>query len=229
MSTEQNRSGKMKTSEILVDFIQKNRKILIALLAIIAVGLSAVSGVYVFLDNSEKKAAALVEALYDRYDELRVLTDDAKKETEIEAFLKEIEQTQIIKASSFSAARIRSLAAIVNADRKNWQESLNYWISAAETAPKSYLYHIALYNAATVAEELGDTAKAIELYTKSAENQEDTFPMAPRAWFAIGRLNESRKDFDAAQKAYGKLIESWPTDSWTKLARSRIISIAGNK
>jgi hypothetical protein len=52
------------------------------------------------------------------------------------------------------------------------------------------------------------------------------FPAAAHAQFAIGRLEESRGNTDAALGAYRKLIENWPEESdWVNLAHSRVISL----
>jgi TolA-binding protein len=85
---------------------------------------------------------------------------------------------------------------------------------------------VALYNAATAAEERGDSLKALELYTRCAKEYEKTFPLMPRVYFAIGRIQESQKNNTEALAAYEKLVEKWPNDNWTKLARSRILMLS---
>jgi tetratricopeptide (TPR) repeat protein len=89
---------------------------------------------------------------------------------------------------------------------------------------KTYLEPVAFYNGAVAAEEQGNTAQAIELYTKAASAAD--FPAASRAQFAIGRLQEANGK-DAALEAYKSLLSKWPNDQvWANLAQSRIIALS---
>ncbi|MFA6507890.1 MAG: tetratricopeptide repeat protein, partial [Treponemataceae bacterium] len=155
------------------------------------------------------------------------VTDDAKKNENVTALIADLKKVSIKKG--YAAARALSITASVYADKKEWAEAEKNWLEAAQVDPKSYLAPIALYNAAAAAEERGDNKKALELYNRCAGEFKDSFPLAPRALFATGRINEDLKDFTTANAAYKKIIEQWPNDSWTKLAHSRIISIAAKK
>jgi tetratricopeptide (TPR) repeat protein len=224
MANAPHETAGVKFTERLGTFIQKNRTVLLTIVVVVFVGIAGTGTVYAILQSSGKKAAAKVEALADSYEEIRVLQGDAKKTERTDALLADLKKAG--EGRGFTAARALSVAAAIQADKKDWTEAEKLWVSAAEAAPTSYLAPASLYNAAAAAEERGDGKRALELYCKCVDAYSETFPLAPRALFAVGRIQEGTKDYAAATAAYNKIIERWPNDGWTKLARSRILTIA---
>ena len=102
-----------------------------------------------------------------------------------------------------------------------FEEAKNAYLAAAQASPKAYTAPIAYYNAAECSENLNDTENAISYYEK-AESYSD-FMMITHTIFNIGRVKEVAKDFDGAKEAYSKLSENYPDDSWTKIAKSRLL------
>jgi tetratricopeptide (TPR) repeat protein len=222
-ATEKKESKKL--SDRLVVFIQKNRVLLLAVIGTLIVAFFAFGVVVAIRDASNEKAIASIEELSQQYDSIRVETDESKKSVASTALLGNLE-TFAKSHSGFSAARAHSVIAGIRADRKEWSEAVSAWLAAADALPNSYLAPVSVYNAATAAEELGDGTRALELYARCADKYASSFSQAPRAYLAIGRLNEERKDFDAATAAYKKIVETWPNDSWSKLAHGRLLAIA---
>ncbi len=227
MSTANETIQAVTWSDRLVQFIQKNRIILLAVIVAGVAGVALTGAVFAFLESSQKKSIAAAEGLIARYDELRAQTDDDAKTKKIDALI--ADALEAGKGKGFAASRSLALAGALYADKKEWSEAQKNWLAAADNAPTSYLAPIALYNAASAAEEFGDGKKALELYSRCADQYKDSFPLAARALFAVGRIDEDMKDFAAANAAYKKIIEQWPDDSWTKLAHSRILSIAAKE
>lgn len=223
-TTPQDAKKNPQFADHLVEFIQKRRVALIAVVAVLFLGLAITGGVYYFMDSSAKKAISTVEALASQYDEIRAITDDAIKAEKNGTLLESLKKAS--QGKGFASARAFSLIAKIHADKKDWAEAEKNWIDASKSDPKSYLAPVSLYNAAAAAEEQGNNKKAVELYAQCAEEYKESFPLAPRALFAVGRINEGLKDFASANTAYKKIIDQWPNDSWTKLAHSRILSIA---
>ncbi len=215
----------VKFSDRLVAFIQKNRIGLLVGVAVIILGVIVFGATIAILDSNKEKAIAAVEALAERYDTIRIDTDEAKKGEAATALLAEL-QAFATGHSGYSAARAHSIAAGIRADRKEWTEAVTAWLAAADALPNSYLAPVSVYNAAAAAEELGDGTRALELYSRCANTYEKTFAQAPRAYLAVGRLNEERKDYQAATAAYKKIVEAWPNDSWAKLAQGRLLTMA---
>jgi tetratricopeptide (TPR) repeat protein len=214
----------VKFSARLSSFIQRSRIVLITILIVVLVGIAGTGAVYAFIQSSQKKASANVEALADRYDALRAAKDDAKSDEKIAALISDLKAAG--QGSGFNAARASSILAMISADKKDWADAEKHWLAAAAAASQSYLAPVSIYNAAAAAEEQGDNKKALELYVRCVDQYKDSFPLAPRALFAAGRINEALKDYAAANSAYKKIVEQWPNDGWTKLAHSRILSIA---
>jgi TolA-binding protein len=214
----------VKFSERLGIFIQKNKTVLLTVIVASFVAIIGTGVALSVVQASGKKAASMVEALAEQYEELRAEADAGKNEEKIASLLENLKKAGAMKG--YTAARALSIAASVYADKKDWSEAEKNWLSAAAAAPESNLAPVSIYNAAAAAEERGDNKTALELYARCADQYKETFPLAPRALFAIGRINEEMKDFTAADAAYKKIVDQWPNDGWTKLAQSRILKIA---
>lgn len=214
-----------QVNDRLIDFIQKNRKTLVIVVVAILGALVATGGVVTFLDSSRKKATAEIEGVAAQYADLKSITDEKDRETKV-AELTEKVKTYTQKMGGYAKARSFELLGTIYADAKNWAEAEKAWVSASEVDSKSYLAPVALYNAAAAAEERGDSERALQLYSKVADAYSDTFPLASRAYFAVGRLSEAKKDLDSAKKAYQKIVDTWPNDGWSKFANSRLIALS---
>ncbi|MDR2071301.1 MAG: tetratricopeptide repeat protein [Treponema sp.] len=225
MTTEQ-KAEKPSISELVVDGIQKNRKIIITggiVIIVLLIGLAAGLSIR---DALTAKAIKTVEAFDDRYEEIRFDINEPAKEEEVKTLLDEI-SAYAGRASGYPGVRAFMLAASIHADRKNWQEAENAWVQAARLGGKTYLVPVALFNAAVAAEEGGNIESAIAHYTEALVYA-DFFPQAAKAQFAIGRLREEQKDTETALEAYRTLIEKWPGETiWINLANSRIIALSG--
>ena len=171
-----------------------------------------------------KNAISKVEDFGRRYETLRVDINDSAREGEVTALLEEL-GAFAEKSFGYASARAYSISAGIHADQKNWADAEKAWLAAANKAAKSYLEPVSLYNAAVAAEEQDNTERAIELYSQSLQGE--SFPTAARSQFAVGRLEESRNNTEAALAAYRALIARWPEDSiWTNLAQSRVIALS---
>ena len=42
----------------------------------------------------------------------------------------------------------------------------------------------------------------------------------------VEAAQQFKKDFEAAKKAYKTIVDTWPSDGWSKLANSRMIAIS---
>jgi len=211
-------------SDKLVDFIQKRKIVLITLIVSIFVILAGIGLVLTLLDSAQIQAIARVESFSERYDEIRSISEESKKKEAIDILLAELKSE--LNKKDLPSARALSITASIHADQKEWNEAERAWVASAEAAPKSYLAPVSLYNAATAAEDRGDAASALALYTRCVEEYNNDYPLTARVYFSIGRINELLNDVQGASAAYKKIVDSWPNEGWTKLANSRILSIA---
>jgi len=217
-------------NEKVVDFIQKNRKILlIAFIAIIVV-LAGFITVITVREKVLEKALIQVDEFSRRYERVRIEPDSddlytASRMADIAVLLVNIESFAA-RNSGFAAARAYNLAANIHWDQNNRDEAERAWLDAAKAAGKNYLAPVSLYNAAVAAEERGDVETAISYYSRALEHG-NIFPSAVRAQFSIGRLEESRNRKDAALEAYRNVLSNWPNDPlWPNLAQSRILALS---
>jgi len=218
------------------EFIQKHRKPIfiaaVAALALLVVCIAVLS----IMDMLRARSISAVEEFASRYEELRPFIseeDSADKAAqllaELEVFAKKNSGNVISNAlgrpSGYAGGKAWSIIGSIYSDKKDWAAAETAWVSAAQAGKKTYLSPLAFFNAGAAAEEQGKTAEAIGYYTKSLDSSAD-FPAAPRAQFAIGRLQETLHETAAALEAYRAIITDWPYDRvWTSLAHSRIIAL----
>jgi tetratricopeptide (TPR) repeat protein len=206
------------------DFIQKNRKtIFIVAGAIIVVFVGSII-IFSLVEVFQKKAIAGAEELNRRYEEVRFRINDETSADEVQTLLVDL-NSFAKKNSGIASGRAWSIAGRIHSEKKEWPDAENAWQSAARAASKTYLGPVALFNAAVCAEEQGKNREAMELYIQSVSHKV-TFPAAPHAQFAVGRLNETLNDSSGAIEAYRTLLAKWPNVSvWANLAQSRIIAL----
>jgi tetratricopeptide (TPR) repeat protein len=210
------------------NFIQNNRRKILICLGAVVFGVAAFIAVVTIRNKLWEGAIIQVEDFTRRYEELRFnITDEANTET-VAALLTEL-SAFAPRASGYPGSRAYALIAGIHGDKKEWAEAEQAWRDAAKKAGKTYLAPVALFNAASAAEEQGKTADAIALYTECL-GMAELFPSSPRAQFAIGRLEEKQGNKENALEAYRNLRINWPSDTfWRNLAQSRIIIIEGER
>ena len=221
----QNKGESTNIGDKINDFVQKNRKGIFFTFGIIVFLLA---GIVVYLslnDYLQKKAIAEVEELDRRFTELRSGgTVEEANADDIEALLADINAFAKNK-SGFAGSKAWSIIGRIYSERKKWPEAEEAWRNAAKAGNKTYLGPAAYFNAAVAAEEQGKLEEAIELFEKCVSHKFE-FPAAPRAQFAIGRLNEKLNNFPAATEAYRAVLINWPSITvWANLAQSRITAI----
>ncbi|MDR3166515.1 MAG: tetratricopeptide repeat protein, partial [Treponema sp.] len=152
-------------NEKLNGFLQKNRRPLVIGLGAILVLLAVFIAALTIRDALQAKAISAVEDLSRRYEVLLIDLNEPDKAEEVQALVDEL--TQFAKKHrGYAGARSYSLLAGIYAEKKDWAEAEKAWTNAARAAPKTYLVPVSLFNAAVAAEEQGNFAGAIELYTE---------------------------------------------------------------
>ncbi|MDR1108009.1 MAG: tetratricopeptide repeat protein [Spirochaetaceae bacterium] len=212
-----------KINEKLVEFIQKNRKFLLAvILGIMVLFIGLIVGITVY-DALQTRAIGKIEGFRERYEALGDEIAETAKEDEVRALEDELKTFASTKGS-YAGALAYSLLGNIYGEKKSWAEAGEAWTNAARKSPKTYLASVALFNAAVAAEEQGNIEGAIALYTECTGYAD--FSDAPRAQFSIGRLEESLKNYEAAISSYQGVINNWQNSwDWVNLAQSRIIAL----
>jgi predicted negative regulator of RcsB-dependent stress response len=225
MAATDEKKEKRSFSDSLADFIQNNRRgLLVSMIVILVTVIGFIAG-NAIRSSLREKANGAIEDFIQRYEVLVIDINESEKAEDVKTLLEELDAFAG-KNSGYAGARAYSLAASVHAEQKDWVQAESAWKNSAKKAGNSYMASVSLFNAATAAEEQGETDRAIELYAQSVAHGSD-FPSGARAQFAIGRLRESQGDTQAALEAYRLIPEKWAGESaWINLAQSRIILLS---
>jgi tetratricopeptide (TPR) repeat protein len=213
----------VRLSEKISAIIRANRTVLAVLgisLIVIVVAIGVVS--YVQNDRLIKSTMAL-ENLEVEFDEWASAENEGKTAA-AESVLSSAEKIRSSFPGSYAALRSGMIEARIHMDNADFAAAEVAFSNVSLANPKSHLAPTALGNAAAMAEERGDSEKALEYLIKLV----DTYPAAPglgRALFSIGRLYEETRQFDKAVVFYLRLGAMDSQTDWTKLAQSRIIHL----
>ena len=235
MSAVQEKPGQkyaeLSTAEKVIEFIQKNRRIIFGGLLVIVVGIvGAVIGLTV-QERLRLEAFTRVDEFQQRYEALHedIAHADEHEDSDqaaVDALLADL-AAFAARNSGTAARRAFSISASIYWQQERWLEAEKAWMAAAEAAPQTYFAPIALWNAAVEAEEQGNLESAIALYTRVAQEHEEVFFIAARSQFSVGRLEEARDNSEAALEAYRNLLSRWPLESeWANLAQSRVLLLS---
>jgi len=219
---------KLSIAEKLIEFIQKNRKVLFIGFLVVAVGLvGSIAGLTV-QERLRTNAFMRLDEFAQRHQALMpyIGGEQLLRQGEINALLEEL-AVFASRNSAPVAARAFDMIANIYWAQERWADAERAWTSAANALQRPHLSPISLFNAAVAAEYEGDFESAIALHTRVVQDHEHVIFVAARSQFSIGRLHEARGDMEAALAAYRGLLSRWPQDAlFANLAQSRIILLA---
>lgn len=212
---------KKKPAEIVGSFILRFRKAFIVLVAALVVAVVAVIVIELATESHNNSVAGAMAEIDKAYAELQNPTGDkAEAQKQFDAVASKID-------NSFKGTLAQQQALILQgsakANDKNFADAEALFVKAYQSLKTSYLAPNALMDAAIAAESRNDVAKAKEYLTELATNFEKTSPLAIRAWFNVGRLQEKDQKWADAKTAYDAVVSKFSDSSWTKLARDRIL------
>jgi len=220
--------------EALSSFIQKRRKILLAIVIIVLVGLAGMTIALQMRKNRHESSFLRLEEVQKKYAEWMRAKDEAEKEgaaAETLSRANSLEEELLRGAEAVIAEygdlhagpRAADITAGVLFRKKEYQKAAETWKALADSPAAGYLAPIALCNAAAAWEEAGKPDAAAEALSAVVSRFSASFPDIPRVLFSLGRLAEGRDAYDDAKGFYDRMINEHPGSSWTKLAYNRII------
>lgn len=212
---------KKSLSENLGDFILRNLRVIFVFCGVLLLG--AVCAVVVISVNEKTIEKGLGKIDLISY-ELTNKSYDLS-ETEIAARQDKAVSSlsELVGKSGIVGVRANMLSAEIYYQKKDFENARSAWLAAAQKGKNTYIAPIALFNAASCSEELGNLDDAAAGY-KSASEVKD-FYEAAHALFSLGRVQEAKEDFVAAAASYQALVDKSPEDSWAKLAKNRLVSL----
>jgi tetratricopeptide (TPR) repeat protein len=222
-AAQEKATDKVSASQVLNDFLQKNRVLFITVLVAIFAVIGAFFVFSVVTENRNNAAFEQVETTLNEWETARAETDTTGLAAKEDGFIVSLKKVADANKGSFGGTRANMTIAEIYFSRKDWQNAEAYYLAAAKASPKAYTAGLNYFNAGICADELGKADDAVSYLNKAVEL--DNFTMTPRALFNIGRIEEQRSNIEAATVAYTKMTEKYPDDDWTLLAKSRMIAL----
>ncbi len=219
------REEKKTVSNVLADWIAKNRFILIGFVCVVVIVAVAIGVTSTVKTKKAVKGFTELDGLYYQLSVFQNKTDV----TEEEIAAKEAETLSAVyvlaenNAKNPVGSRAYLLAAELEFKNKEYAKARTAYENAAAANEKAYTAPIAWYNAAICSEELGEIDSAIALIEKATDRED--FVTAPRAMFNAGRMEEERGNYSSAKVWYNKINDKYPNDNWSNLAKSRLITL----
>ena len=212
---------KKSLSENLGDFILRNLRVIFVFCGVLLLG--AVCAVVVISVNEKTIEKGLGKIDLISYE----LTNKSYDLSETEIAARQDKAlsslSELVGKSGIVGVRANMLSAEIYYQKKDFENARSAWLAAAQKGKNTYIAPIALFNAASCSEELGNLDDAAAGY-KSASEVKD-FYEAAHALFSLGRVQEAKEDFVAAAASYQALVDKSPEDSWAKLAKNRLVSL----
>ncbi len=204
--------------------VSRFRIILLAILIAAAVFLVAY---FIYTEISRKltnDSTVLAESAQDLYDTWQGESDIAKKGALEKQLTDQLGVLTTRYARQYGGERGFFIRANLSYQKKAWDDAAKDYQALAARFPNSYLAPISLFDAGVCLEEKGDSDGALKLYTRVSQAYQDS-PVAPRAMFDTARLDEQKESFDDAHKMYDQIDTLFPSSTWDKLAKNRLIEL----
>lgn len=230
---EVNLTASQKISSKLNDFIGRHAKLLVAIAALVIVLIIVLAvALTVMQSASEKKFNSLLD-LEAQYSSLSLMSaDDEAYQSTADGFIKSADA--LIASSSldeYPGAKAELLLADLAFSQENYQEAADHYRAVADAQSGSYLAEVAIMNEAACYDNLGDQAKALELYNYVFDTFGTDSAYAPKALFNAGRLYEAMGETGLAKASFEQLTglylmtENGTVSEYARLAQSHLISM----
>ncbi|MCE1158042.1 hypothetical protein SDC9_12152 [bioreactor metagenome] len=210
-------------AEKLSDFIAKNRKVFLIIVAVICLALAGV-GIYALVSNGySKNSSRAMEEVKTKIAAWNSESDEAKKAQQEAELIPALETVAKKWPRSFAAQQALYSIASLYGVKKDWAQAETYALQSADRRPGSYVAPMALEIAATAAEEQGKAEEAIGYYQRIVEKHKEDNPNLAHAYFSLGRLKEGASDYPAALEYYNTLLANFSGTDWALLAKNRVV------
>ena len=230
---EVNLTTSQKISSKLNDFIGRHAKLLVAIAALVIVLIIVLAVALTMMQSaSEKKFNDLLD-LEAQYSSLSLMSsDDEAYQSTADEFIKSADA--LIASSSlkeYPGAKAELLLADLAFSQENYQEAADHYRAVADAQSGSYLAEVAIMNEAACYDNLGDQAKALELYNYVFDTFGTDSAYAPKALFNAGRLYEAMGDTELAKASFEQLTglylmtESGTVSEYARLAQSHLVTM----
>ncbi|MDP2816626.1 MAG: tetratricopeptide repeat protein [Rectinemataceae bacterium] len=220
--------GKKTLVVQISDFIRKYRVVFLAVLAALLVVFVVIVLWTTIASATLRNSTIAMEKAEKDFTAWKAENDQAKKDELLAGLSKSLTGIENKWSRSFAGQQSLILQARILESKKDFEGAEKLWVKASEKKADSYLAPMALQGAANAADERGAPEKALEYYNRLITKFSASSVGLAHAYFSVGRLQEEKKDYKAALKAYEDAISKFPDDDWSKLAKDRVIYINSN-
>jgi len=210
----------MNLADRLAVFLTERRALVIAALVVVVTIIVAAAVWGPIRSGMDDRNAQVAEDIDQSFSDWLYAGDDEKAAKE-EEFLANVQKG--LDGREYSVQRALFMRGQYYINLEKWAEASADFASLADSYPKSYLAPVALFNAASTSETAGDSAKAVEFYTRLVDNYADKAGEAAEALFNLGRLAEEEGNKDKAKEFYNQLIADYDASDWKNIAKTRIL------
>lgn len=206
----------------LNSLLGRNKKLLLIVFIVIIVALVGL-GIGTSISKSTlNKQFNLIDELEDSYASLQVMdSDDAAYQTKYDELIAQLTDLAGKKAN-YPSLKAEYLMGMIAFEKGEFQKALDSFFAVYGKAKDTYMGSLSLSNAAVAAEELDNSALALEYYTKLIDEFGFSAAEAPKALFAQGRLQESGGNKELAKATFQQLADQFPGSEFGKLAKNRL-------
>ena len=208
----------------LTTFLSKHGKAISIVLIVAAVGVVALFVALSIRNSRTETSLIAVEQLQSDHYEWQLLEADEQESAypELHAQAEAINQSY---PRLYAAARALLVDAEALLALERYDEATQRYAELADRFPETYLAPLSLFGAAVAAENAGNADAALSYLSRIADDYADSSHDVAHALFSIGRIHETQDNIAEAEHYYNRLIEDYPTSTWTDLARTLIISL----
>lgn len=213
---------KVKLIDRIAHFIHTYRKFLWGSVIVVGIILVGVLVSQEFHKKVREESTVRIEEVLKQIEKFRNAEGEEKAKLE-NTILTELDAIIDAYPRYYAAVRAYDVKAEIAFEKKEYGTAAELWNTLAIKYPKSHLAPIALMSAAVCKEEAGDLEGALKDLKEVDSIYAKSFPEIPHVLFSMGRILETKGSSSEASVYYNRLIDEYPSSSWTKLARNRLI------
>ena len=209
--------------EKLESFMTRHRGLILGLACVLIVVALAACIVVGVLDSQRKNGLNQLDSIvftYTQQDSAETQTDEmivAKQTAALEALKPFLSKKNVV------GVRANLIAADISYAKKDFTNSMDYFLAAAKLGGKVYTTPVQYFNAASCCEELGNNTDAAKYYKLAADDKD--FPLRSHALFNLGRVKEALDDLPGAAETYKQLADEFKGNEWASVAQTRLIQL----
>lgn len=204
-------------------YLAKHSKVVITIaVSIVAIVVLLLVINVVGSNSSNKKVDEFALVQTDYIEALNADKESSDYQANIDASIIELEALEDVKG--YVGEKSTFLVATNSFNNQDYQSALDDFLIISEKATGTYLGSLALSNAITCAEELGDNAMVIEYCQSLIDTYGNDAAESPRTMFTLARTYESNSDVKLAQSQFQQLADQFPSSEYGKLAQNSLLN-----